>query len=101
MADFRTFRDVLGLWKTRVAVARNANSPDHPVTKNMVEYWWRANTIPEKHFWAIVHAANKCGFKEVTYKVLSDIGARPVDQTKEKTNGGESGDQGPGWGPEA
>ncbi len=73
----QTFRDIIDLWPTRVALARDIAhelADGRPLLP--VRDWHVRDTIPDKYFHAVVAAAGRCGFEGVTYVQLTDIRKR-------------------------
>lgn len=68
MKNITTYRDVIGLWRSRATLARLVGT-----TAGAVRSWWSLDFIPEKKFFAVAEAAEKCGFSGVTYQVLTDL----------------------------
>jgi hypothetical protein len=73
MQDFKTHRDVMDLWPSSGALARDVTESTtvRPVSRQAARQWWRVNAIPPVHYDSVVAAAKHRGFDGVTYAVLA------------------------------
>lgn len=60
----RTHRDVIGLWKTAAALAREIGQEPKTVCA------WRRQGIPPEHFPVIVEAAQRTSLTVITFDLL-------------------------------
>jgi hypothetical protein len=70
MKKLSSYRDVIRLWRTRATLARHLGTKG-----SIVRGWYLRDSVPEKYFAGIIEAAAACGFKRVTYRLLSEMEA--------------------------
>lgn len=73
MAEPATFKQVVDLWATRVAMQRDVQREAVSGSTAQVRLWYLRNSIPEPWFDAVVKAARRRGFAGITYASLSAI----------------------------
>lgn len=67
-----SFRDVINRWDRLPDFANEVG-----ITPLLARAWRRRNSIPVSHFNAVVAAAQKRGFAEITTQLLVDLAAKP------------------------
>jgi hypothetical protein len=82
MDQAKSFRDVVELWPSHVALASLLG-----LKTRAVAWWVQRDQIPPSHWPALLKVAAECGF-DLTYRDLSDIHNA---KRKDKANGDESG----------
>ncbi len=70
---FKTYRDVIELWRSRSALARFLTDAGAKTNASTVRTWWSMDFVPEKKFMAVAAAAAACGFEGVTYAMLNSL----------------------------
>lgn len=73
MTALASFRDVIALWPTKAALARDLKSIGGAAKAAPVREWSARNRIPEQWFDPLLKAAAHRGFEEVTYRLLTDL----------------------------
>lgn len=67
-----SFRDVIDLWPSRAEMARELGLRcSNPPAK--VRMWYARNRIRPGYFPRVVSAAERCGFRGVTYALLTSL----------------------------
>lgn len=83
MAELKTYRDVIGLWRTRAACARALTSVSgRTIKEGMIRTWWSRDAIPERWFRDLAQAAADCGFEGVNYARLNTMEAGAAIQVE-------------------
>jgi propanediol dehydratase small subunit len=62
MSDFKS---ILARWETRAALAADLQMP-----YDRIDQWWKRNTVPAKHWPALIKAAKSKGFDDITAESL-------------------------------
>jgi hypothetical protein len=68
-----THREVMKLWPTRAALARELGISD-----KLVYAWYRRDSIPPRHWHYLAQVARKRGLSDVTADLLAAIKARDL-----------------------
>lgn len=68
-----SFRDIIDKWEHTSTFAADVGVP-----YERAKAWWRRDRIPGAYFVAVVSAAQRNGFSDVTERALSAIAARSV-----------------------
>lgn len=67
----KTFDDIISMWPTAKAFGTDVG-----VSGLVARQWRRRNSIPSSHWRAVVDAAQKRGFTDVTEAALTDLAAK-------------------------
>lgn len=68
-----SFRDIIALWPTRAALARDLKDLGGATKTAPIIEWDRTDSIPTPWFDALIKAAEARGFVEITYRALAAL----------------------------
>lgn len=68
-----SFRDVISLWPSKIALTRDLSTIGGAEKIAPVREWWHRDRIPVIWFDPLLKAAAHRGFEEVTYRLLTDL----------------------------
>lgn len=73
MTATSSFRDVIDLWPTKAALARDLKRIGGADKVAPVREWYGRNRIPVVWFDALILAAQHRGFEGITYRILTEL----------------------------
>lgn len=78
-----TFRDIIDLWDSRIAMAQDVD-----VESYVVRTWYSRDSIPAEHWKPVIHFANYRGYGKgkVTADLLLSISAKKSNRRNKSKN---------------